>query len=59
MTKDQNRTEREPQDRMAPQAARLLQAAELFRGEKEVWIEHEGVRYRLRITRRNKLILQK
>ncbi len=38
---------------------RAIDAEELFRGSKEVWIEHEGVRYRLRITRRNKLILQK
>jgi hemin uptake protein HemP len=28
-------------------------------GRREILIEHEGVRYRLRITRRNKLILQK
>jgi hemin uptake protein HemP len=34
-------------------------AEELFRGKREVVIEHDGVRYRLRITRRNKLILQK
>ena len=37
----------------------VLDARQLFRGEREVWIEHAGVRYRLRITRRNKLILQK
>jgi hemin uptake protein HemP len=37
----------------------VIEAEELFRGSREVWIEHEGVRYRLRITRRNKLILQK
>lgn len=39
--------------------ARKLQAQELFAGSSEVWIEHEGERYRLRITRRGKLILQK
>jgi hemin uptake protein HemP len=38
---------------------RIIDADELFQGSREVWIEHEGVRYRLRITRRNKLILQK
>ncbi len=38
---------------------RTLRAEELFRGDHEIWIEHGGVRYRLRITRRNKLILQK
>ena len=40
-------------------APRLVDAIELFRGSREVWIVHAGVRYRLRITRRNKLILQK
>jgi hemin uptake protein HemP len=38
---------------------RIIDAEQLFRGEREVWIDHAGVRYRLRITRRNKLILQK
>jgi hemin uptake protein HemP len=37
----------------------ILSTQELFRGRREIWIEHEGVCYRLRITRRNKLILQK
>jgi hemin uptake protein HemP len=37
----------------------VVDAEDLFHGRREVWIEHEGVRYRLRITRRNKLILQK
>ena len=39
--------------------SKVIEAEELFRGSREVWIEHAGVRYRLRITRRNKLILQK
>jgi hemin uptake protein HemP len=34
-------------------------AEQFFHGDREVWIEHAGVRYHLRITRRNKLILQK
>ncbi len=38
---------------------RIVRAEDLFAGTREVWIELEGVRYRLRITRRNKLILQK
>ena len=42
-----------------PASPRTITAQELFRGEREVWIEHAGVRYRLRLTRRNKLILQK
>jgi hemin uptake protein HemP len=42
-----------------PAPARVVSSEEVFRGEREIWIEHAGVRYRLRITRRNKLILQK
>jgi hemin uptake protein HemP len=42
-----------------PRDAPVVDARQLFRGTREVWIEHDGVRYRLRITRRNKLILQK
>ena len=38
---------------------RVLKAEELFGDKREVWIELDGVRYRLRITRRGKLILQK
>jgi hemin uptake protein HemP len=38
---------------------RVLRAEELFGDRREVWIELDGVRYRLRITRRGKLILQK
>lgn len=37
----------------------VVDSQSLFHGEREVWIEHEGERYRLRITRRGKLILQK
>jgi hemin uptake protein HemP len=37
----------------------VLRAEELFQGKREIWIEHDGKHYRLRITRRNKLILQK
>ena len=40
-------------------AARVLDAAELFQGQREIWIVLDGERYRLRITRRNRLILQK
>jgi hemin uptake protein HemP len=37
----------------------VLDARSLFHGQREILIEHDGIRYRLRITRRNKLILQK
>ena len=40
-------------------ATPVIAARDLFRESREIWIEHDGVRYRLRITRRNKLILQK
>jgi hemin uptake protein HemP len=42
-----------------PTAEIVLDARQIFQGRKEIVIEHEGVRYRLRLTRRNKLILQK
>lgn len=41
------------------EAPRVVRAEELFGEQREIWIELEGVRYRLRITRRGKLILQK
>lgn len=37
----------------------VVDAQQLFQGRREIWIELDGVRYRLRLTRRNKLILQK
>ncbi len=41
------------------EAPRVVDAQELFLGSREIRIEHAGVHYRLRITRRNRLILQK
>lgn len=38
---------------------KVIRAEELFGQRREIWIELDGVRYRLRITRRGKLILQK
>lgn len=49
----------QPSREQAEPSLHVLQAECLFRGEREICIEHDGVRYRLRITRRNKLILQK
>ena len=56
-----NDTEDENEERDPPgdDPPRVLKAEELFGGKREVWIELDGVRYRLRITRRGKLILQK
>ncbi|MFO0802426.1 MAG: hemin uptake protein HemP [Gemmataceae bacterium] len=48
---------RESHDASVP--ARVLKAEDLFGRERELWIELDGIRYRLRITRRGKLILQK
>jgi hemin uptake protein HemP len=48
-----------PPDESERLVPRIVSAEQLFPGDREVWIEHAGVRYRLRITRRNKLILQK
>jgi len=40
-------------------ATPCFHSPELFRGHREVRIEHAGQTYRLRITRQNKLILTK
>ena len=59
MTKAEDTPREEPKAAEGP-AVPVVDARELFvGGRREILIEHEGVRYRLRITRRNKLILQK
>ncbi len=57
MPEAQDRAKDEPLNK--PDPPRVFRAQDLFRGNREIWIEHDGTRYRLRITRRNKLILQK
>jgi hemin uptake protein HemP len=42
-----------------PAEAPVIRVADWFGDRREVWLELGRVRYRLRITRRNKLILQK
>lgn len=42
-----------------PQPVKLFRSEELFEGERVVCIEHAGAIYRLQITSRGKLILQK
>jgi hemin uptake protein HemP len=59
MTEKRRRSEPDPLPDLRPERPRVIDAAQLFQGTREVWIELDGVRYRLRITRRNKLILQK
>jgi len=52
--------DRDERDEPTPaEPPRVLNADALFEGKREVWIELDGVRYRLRITRRGKLILHK
>ena len=58
MTEETNRPPSQPTP-VPPPALRVIDAQALFRGAREICIELGGVRYRLRITRRNKLILQK
>ena len=43
----------------AKPCAVVVQAKQLFGERREIVIEYEGERYKLRITRRGKLILQK
>ena len=38
---------------------RIIQADELFAGQREIWIQHGDQHYRLRITAAGKLILTK
>ena len=59
MSEREQRTESTKPEGADRQSPRIVHADELFRGDQEVWIEHSGSRYRLRITRRNRLILQK
>ncbi len=47
----------EPKGQETPR--RVVEARQLLGGENEVWIEHGGVLYRLRLTRRGRLILTK
>ncbi len=42
----------------APQV-RIVESTDIFRGQTEIMIKHEGVIYRMKITRQGKLILNK
>ena len=54
-------TSQEPRDEAdrPEESPTVVRAESLFGEKREVLIELDGVRYRLRITRRGKLILQK
>ncbi len=54
--------EKKPTPPMPPQAApqvRTVESTEIFRGQNEIMIRHDGVIYRMKITRQGKLILNK
>ena len=46
-------------DRDEERPTRCLPVETLLAGERAVWIEHNGIRYLLRVTRRGRLILTK
>jgi len=48
-----------PNNPQEPRAIREYDSADLLQGEREVLIRHADEVYRLRLTRNNKLILQK
>lgn len=50
------RADSRPQGRLQ---VRTLKSEDILRGSKEVVIEHAGAVYRLKLTRQNKLILNK
>jgi hemin uptake protein HemP len=54
---DEDRDEAPPAETSDPKP--VIDVAEWFKDQREVWLDLDGVRYRLRLTRRNKLILQK
>jgi hemin uptake protein HemP len=41
------------------QEVRTVESAEIFRGQNEIMIRHDGALYRMKITRQGKLILNK
>ena len=49
----------EPATRSSTPVQRRVSSRSLFNGAHELVIEHEGDRYRLRVTRNGKLILTK
>jgi hemin uptake protein HemP len=59
MTDENETTADDPKPTAPPQSVKLFRSEELFDGERVVCIEHAGAIYRLQITSRGKLILQK
>ena len=59
MPDDADRPTPPNEDEPRAEAPPIWDATILFGSAREVWIEHHGERYRLRITRRGRLILTK
>ena len=51
--------DRPARSRPTPAPAARLKSQDLFKGSHEIVIEHHGAEYRLRLTRNDKLILNK
>ncbi|MEZ2220051.1 MULTISPECIES: hemin uptake protein HemP [Rhizobium] len=49
----------QPVPPVAAQQIRMVESTDIFRGQTEIMIRHEGVIYRMKITRQGKLILNK
>lgn len=58
-TANQSSCDEKPPRDHSDDATKTVTTQDLFAGAREICIEHEGEKYRLRITRRGKLILQK
>jgi hemin uptake protein HemP len=56
---DDSKAEPTPDDLQPQDNAPVIDVTRWFDDQREIVLELEGVRYRLRLTRRNKLILQK
>ncbi|NRP70154.1 hypothetical protein ILFOPFJJ_01032 [Ensifer psoraleae] len=50
---------RPSQPTLAGRTERVVESRDLFRGESEILISHDGTIYRMKITRQGKLILNK
>ncbi|OJF96932.1 hemin uptake protein HemP [Pararhizobium antarcticum] len=48
-----------PRSTLQGQTHRIVESRDLFRGDNEILIAHDGSIYRMKITRQGKLILNK
>ena len=53
------KTPPQPVQYAAAQDIRMVESTDIFLGQTEIMIKHEGVIYRMKITRQGKLILNK